>query len=145
MSRFERKLEKIDCLLERLRDESSNGALIVVEGEKDVRSLRAIGVKSEIFAIKSCGRSLPDVIDEIGCGGDREVILLMDFDSHGRELTERLARSLERTKVKLNLTFWRELSSLLNNDLRDIEGLAAYIETLRRKVERRGAWLEPVW
>lgn len=144
MSGFERKLEKIDCLLERLRDEASNGALIVVEGEKDVKSLRAIGVESEIFAIKSCGESLPDVIDEIGCGG-REVILLMDFDSHGRELTERLAKSLERMKVKLNLTFWRELSSLLNNDLRDIEGLAAYIETLRRKVGRRGAWPKPVW
>jgi len=144
MSGFKRKLEKIDCLLERLRSEASNGALIVVEGEKDVESLRAIGIRSEIFPIKSRGKSLPDIIDEIGYVGSKEIILLMDFDSHGRELTERLTRSLERMKIKFNLTFWRELSTLLNNDLKDIEGLATYIETLRRKVERHSVQLEPI-
>ncbi len=145
MSSFERKLEKIDWLLERLRSETSSDTLIVVEGEKDVESLRAMGVRSKILAIKSCGKSLPDIIDEIGCVEGREIILLMDFDGHGRELTKRLARSLERMKVKLNLAFWRELSSLLNNDLKDIEGLATYIETLRRKVECRNLRSELIW
>lgn len=145
MSSFERKFEKINCLLERLKSEASDDTLIVVEGEKDVESLRAIGVNSEIFAIKSCGKSLADIIDEIGCERTREIILLMDFDDHGRELTERLTRSLERMKVKLNLAFWRELSNLLNNDLKDIEGLATYIETLKRKIERRATQLEPMW
>jgi 5S rRNA maturation endonuclease (ribonuclease M5) len=133
MSSFERKLERINCLIERLRSESSSDVLVVVEGEKDARTLKAIGVESEILTVKSHGRNLTDVVDKIISTGDKEIILLMDFDRHGRELTERLTKILGGMKVKLNLNFWREFSSLLNNDLKDVEGLAKYIETLRRK------------
>jgi len=137
MSGFERKLERINCLIEKLKSESSSGVLVVVEGEKDARALRAIGIKSEILTIKSHGRNLTDVVDEISSAGDREIILLMDFDRRGREITERLTKILGGMKVKLNLNFWREFSSLLNNDLKDVEGLAKYIETLSRKSGKR--------
>jgi len=145
MSGLERKLERINCLLEELRSEVSAGALLVVEGERDVESLKAIGVRDNILAVKSSGKNLPDIVDELCCFGDREVILLMDFDRHGRELTKRLTQSLERMKIKLNLAFWRKLSILLGNDLKDVEGLAAYIKTLRRKVERRRLQPESIW
>ncbi|MEM1581749.1 MAG: toprim domain-containing protein [Candidatus Bathyarchaeia archaeon] len=137
MSSLERKLERINCLIQKLKDEVSMGALLVVEGEKDIESLKALGVESDMLAIKSCGKNLQDMVDKITSMGDKEVILLMDFDRHGKELTERLSKVLEELKVKLNLNFWRQLSQLLNSDIKDIEGLAAYVETLKRKIEGR--------
>ncbi len=133
MSNLERKIERTIFLLERLRDESSEGALLLVEGQKDAEALRSIGVKSEILAIKSCGENLIDLIDRIEKCGKREIILLMDFDRYGREITERLVQNLERIRVKINLSFWRELSSLMERDLKDIEGLVTYLETLEKK------------
>lgn len=144
MSSFERKLEKINCLIEKLKCESLSDALLVVEGEKDVESLKTIGIEGDILAIKSSGKNLSDMMDKIISLNKKEIILLMDFDRHGKELTEYLTKTLERMKVKLNLNFWRELSNLLNNDLKDIEGLARYIETLKRKVEGR-RYLDSVW
>lgn len=133
MSSLEKKIEKINCLIEDLKGETSMGALLIVEGERDIEALKTIGIESNILAVKSHGKSLQDIIDEIGSISDREIILLMDFDEHGRELTERLARNLERSKVRLNIEFWRKLCSLLENDLKDIEGLATYIKNLKRK------------
>jgi len=137
MSSIERKIERIIFLLERLRGEASEGALLLVEGQRDAEALRRIGVDSEILAIKSCGENLIDLIDRIEKCGKKEIILLMDFDRHGREMTERLIRNLERMKIKINVSFWRELLSLVERDLKDIEGLATYLETLERKSGRK--------
>jgi len=40
----------------------------------------------------------------------------------------------EKTEIKLNISFWRELSSLVGGDVKDVEGLASYMETLKRKI-----------
>lgn len=133
MSNLERKIERIVFLLEKLKDESSEGVLLLVEGQRDAEALRSIGVKSEILAVKSCGESFIDIIERIERCGRKEIILLMDFDRYGREITERLIQNLERAKVKINLSFWRELLSLVERDLKDIEGLVTYLETLERK------------
>ncbi|MEM3715666.1 MAG: toprim domain-containing protein [Candidatus Bathyarchaeia archaeon] len=135
MSSLERKLEKINCIIERLKSETSMGALLVVEGEKDARALREIGIMSDIIAVKSRGKKLADIVDEIISAGSREIILLMDFDRRGKELTKLLAKSLETARIKVELSFWQSFSSLLSNDVKDIEGLATYIETLRKKIE----------
>lgn len=135
MSSLERKLEKINCVIERLKSETSTGALLVVEGEKDARALREIGIMSNIITVKSRGKSLTEIVDEIISAGSREIILLMDFDRHGRELTKLLAKSLEAARIRVELSFWLSFSSLLSNDVKDVEGLATYIKTLRKKVE----------
>ncbi|MEM1602419.1 MAG: toprim domain-containing protein [Candidatus Bathyarchaeia archaeon] len=132
---LERKLEKISCVIERLKSEISVDALLVVEGEKDIKALRDMGIACNIVAVKSSGKSVPDIIDEIISTGSKEIILLMDFDRRGKELTKRLVESLEAARIKVDISFWKEIYSILNNDVKDIEGLAAYIRTLKRKVE----------
>lgn len=135
MACVERKLEKLNYLIERLKDDVSAGALLIVEGERDVDSLRTIGIKNNIVAVKSCGKTIQEIIDEIS-SLNKEIILLTDFDKRGRELAERLCKSLEGMKVKVNLKFWRELCELLGGDIKDIEGLTACLENLKKKVER---------
>ena len=134
MNAFERKLEEIKRILEELRQISSEGALIIVEGEKDVKSLRKLGIEGEILPVKAFGRSFIDVLGEIEQWRMMEVVLLMDFDRRGREWTMRLAKHLEAMKAKPNLTLWRRLLSLTGRDVKDIEGLSRYINTLREKI-----------
>ncbi|MEM1514866.1 MAG: toprim domain-containing protein [Candidatus Bathyarchaeia archaeon] len=133
MAHLERKLEKLNYLIERLKEEVSAGALLIVEGEKDVVSLKTIGINSNIIAVKSNRKTLQEIIDELS-SLNREIILLTDFDRRGRELAERLYKSLEGMRAKVNLRFWRDLCELLSDDVKDIEGLIACLENLKKKV-----------
>ncbi len=133
-TKSEKKLEKILKLLERLTKESAKGTPIIVEGRNDVNALHELGLEGDIISAKSSGKSFLDVLGEVEGRGKREVILLMDFDRHGKEWTNRLARRLEEMRITPNLLFWKGLLGLVGRDVKDIEGLATYLETLRKKV-----------
>ena len=133
-TRLEKRLEKILQLLDRLATESTKGIPIIVEGKNDVNTLQKLGVKGDIISAKSSGKSFLDVLGEVERKGKREVILLMDFDRRGKEWTNRLAQRLEKTRINPNLLFWKELLGLVGRDVKDIEGLATYLETLRKKL-----------
>jgi 2,5-diamino-6-(ribosylamino)-4(3H)-pyrimidinone 5'-phosphate reductase len=131
---LERRLEKIQHLLDNLVAELSRGTPLIVEGQKDVETLKRLEVMGDIISAKTSGKGFLDVIREVEKRGKSEVILLMDFDKRGREWTKRLARNLESMKIKPNLVFWKELSSLVGRDVKDIEGLSTYLETLKRRI-----------
>ena len=133
-TRLEKKLEKILQLLDRLATESTKGIPIIVEGKNDVNALQELGVEGDVISAKSSGKSFLDVLGEVERKGKREVILLMDFDRRGKEWTNRLAQRLEKTRINPNLLFWKELLRLVGRDVKDIEGLATYLETLRKKL-----------
>lgn len=128
------KEEKIQRVLECLAEESAKGTPIIVEGKKDIDALRAMGIEGKIISAKTGGKSLLDVISEVEKSGAREVILLLDFDRRGKEWTKRLKQHLEDARIKPNITFWSELSALLCRDVKDVEGLTTYMETLKRKL-----------
>jgi len=129
------KAEKIQHLLECLIEESLKGTPILVEGKKDVQALRELGVAGKISSAKTAGKSRLDVISEIEQSGQREIILLMDFDRRGKELTEKLRQELEKVRVKPNLTFWNKLFGIVGREVKDVEGLVTYIRTLKKKSE----------
>jgi len=128
------KEEKILQVLESLAEESTKGTPIIVEGKKDIETLRALAVEGKIISAKTGGKSLLDVISEVEKTGAREVILLLDFDRRGKELTKCIKQQLENVRIKPNITFWRGLFTLVGKEVKDIEGLTAYMETLKRKV-----------
>lgn len=133
-TRLKEKEEKILRVLEFLAEESAKGTPIIVEGKKDIETLRELSVEGEIICAKTGGKSLLDVISEVEKTGIREVILLLDFDRRGKELTKHLKQHLEKAKIRPNLTFWRELSGLVSREVKDVEGLATYMETLKRRI-----------
>lgn len=129
------KEEKIQRLSERLAEESARGTPIIVEGKKDIETLRVLGVEGEIVSAKTGGKSRLDVISEVEKTGAHEVILLLDFDRRGKEWSKILKEHLERAKIRPNLKFWNELQGLVSREVKDIEGLTSYIETLKRKAQ----------
>ena len=138
-TKTEKRLEKIHKLLERLEKKSSKGTPIVVEGRNDIQTLNQLGITSNIISAKTSGKSFLDVIGEIEKSGKREIILLLDFDRQGKNWTYRVARCLEGLKIIPNLLFWRRLSGLVGRDVKDIEGLATFLETLKNKSLRSGS------
>jgi len=132
-TKLEKRTEKVLQLFERLERESVKGVPIIVEGKKDMNALRRLNVEGVIISAKTSGKSFLDVLSEVERTGKREVILLMDFDKRGREWTRRLKQHLEKMRIKPNSLFWKELIGLVGRDVKDIEGLATYTETLKKK------------
>jgi 2,5-diamino-6-(ribosylamino)-4(3H)-pyrimidinone 5'-phosphate reductase len=131
--RLRRRLEGITELLERLAEKSTSGVPVIVEGRNDIKALRKLTIEGDFISAKTSGRSLLDVLREIGERDAQEVVLLLDFDRRGHEWTRRLTENLEKMRIKSNLFFWNGLLKLLGHDLKDIEGLPTYVETLRKK------------
>ncbi len=131
--KLKKRLEKIQELLAKLAAESAKGIPIVVEGQKDVSALHQLNVEGKIVSSKTSGKSFLDILTEIENLQVREVVLLLDFDRRGVEWTHRLKQHLEKTRISPNLTFWNGLYGLVGHDVKDIEGLPAYLETLANK------------
>ena len=128
------KEEKIAETIDSLREESARGTLILVEGKKDVETLRNLGVEGPVLTVKTGGKSFLDVISELEKAEVSEVALLLDFDRRGRQGTSRLKHSLESVGIKVNLAFWRALAGSVAKDLQCVEGLTGYLENLRAKI-----------
>lgn len=128
------KEEKILQILEQLTEENVKGTPIIVEGKNDIEALKTLNVEGKIISAKTSGKSLLDTISELEKTQTQKVILMLDFDRRGRELTKSLQKHLERIGIRVNLKFWRELLGLVGKELKDVEGLATYIETLKKKI-----------
>jgi 5S rRNA maturation endonuclease (ribonuclease M5) len=133
-TRLKEKEERILQILDALVEESAKGTPIIVEGKKDVETLRAFGVEGTVISVKTGGKSFLDVISEIEQTGAVEVVLFLDFDRRGKEGTKLLKQNLERAKIKPNVKFWRELSALLGKEIQCVESLTAYMETLKSRI-----------
>jgi 2,5-diamino-6-(ribosylamino)-4(3H)-pyrimidinone 5'-phosphate reductase len=125
--------ERIQQVLQCLIQESAKGIPIVVEGKKDVQTLKHLGVCGKIVTAKTGGKSQLDLLCQIEESGAKEVILLFDFDRRGKEWTETIRQRLEISKTRPNLTCWNELLGLVGKEVKDVEGLASYVETLQKK------------
>lgn len=133
-TRLQERVEKIQQLLEKLAIDSAKGSLIVVEGKKDHEALRQLGVKGKIITAKTSPKSFLDVTIEIEKQPCPQIILLLDFDRRGKELTKRLAQHLETQRIKTNISYWKELQAIIGRDVKDIEGLPTYLKTLNNKL-----------
>jgi 5S rRNA maturation endonuclease (ribonuclease M5) len=133
-ARLKEKQEKILQVLERLAEESAKAKPIIVEGKNDVKALRNLAVEGKIISAKTGGKSFLDVISEAEKTSAKEVILLLDFDRRGKEWTKRIKQQLEKARIKPNTRFWRQLLTLVGREVKDVEGLTGYMETLKSKI-----------
>ncbi|MEM2508518.1 MAG: toprim domain-containing protein, partial [Candidatus Hadarchaeales archaeon] len=117
-------LQEIEDTLQELSRLASDGAVIVVEGKKDVFSLSKLGINGRFFTVMN-GSSMVNNMDELM--KEREVIVLMDFDRRGREMVSFCKRHLSGVKnLHLNTEIWEKLKSLVGKYVKDVEGLASY-------------------
>ena len=104
---------------------------VVVEGKRDEEAIQAIGLKSPV--VQFCSSGLPvfafveDLVERYkGC----TILILLDFDQEGKEMTDRIGQELTERGVRIETTLRRELANLL---LREGILRIEEIQTLRRR------------
>ncbi len=125
-------------LWDKLRRESAApGTVVVVEGERDRRSLRRLGLPGPIVVVHA-GRTLSGTAQAL-VAQSRKIVVLTDWDTEGGHLARRLREFLEADEVVLDLDYRRRFAVLLRGELVHVEGLFGWA---RRLAERSGTPIE---
>ena len=78
---------------------------LIVEGKKDATALKSLGLRN---IIPLNGQPLSDFADRLD--GNRQTVILTDFDEEGRRLCSRLLKLLQRRRIKANPRLRRMLT-----------------------------------
>jgi len=118
------EVEELKEFIDMLNYKSSNGAVVVVEGKKDVIALTTLGFYGNVIMLNSC-RSLSRLV--YYTQHYKEVILLLDMDSKGRYLTQRIV-SMISNRRRINLFYKKRLVEITRGKIRSVEELVIYKE-----------------
>lgn len=100
---------------------------IIVEGRKDVRALRTIGLVGDIITLHS-GRGLYEFCDDIA-ERFHKIIILLDWDEKGESLHKKISSHLKGMWEEFSA--FREIIKILcQKDIKDIEGIPILLERL---------------
>ncbi len=114
-----KELEIFEVLVNELK-ELNKKVPIIVEGSHDIKVLRDLGIAGTIIKLNN-GMSLlrfsEYIADNYG-----EVILLLDWDSKGKELTSKISALLEEQGIVCHLEFINTLKKIVPH-IRTVESL----------------------
>lgn len=119
--------DQVMALIEEYREKNLHYP-IIVEGERDFRSLRSLGFPGEIYKINS-GHTLMEFSESIA-EKHRMLILMMDFDEKGRELTGRLQVMLSSSGCTVDLELWTRTRNILN--ISAVEEMYSAVERMNK-------------
>ncbi len=126
------RLEKLEELILELQDTSDTGAIIVVEGRKDVESLRSLGIKGDIKL--SSQQPLLDFTEVLSrCG--KNIVILTDWDRKGGMAARKIIDHLHAYSIIPNTDIRARIGFLVKKRIKDIESLGRYIEKLRYELK----------
>ena len=117
-----------------LSDSRTPGTVIVVEGERDRRSLRRLGIVGPIVLVHR-GRTLSETAQHLA-GSARRVIILTDWDTEGGHLAQRLKEFLGSGRSGPDLEHRRRIARVLRGELVHVEGLHGWAARTAEKANR---------
>jgi 5S rRNA maturation endonuclease (ribonuclease M5) len=126
---LEQCIEEVELALDELVMEN-NAIPVIVEGIKDQRALRTLGLTGVIIILNQ-GISLSDFADEIIEKYDK-VIILSDWDRRGGSLCRRL-KELFNGRIDIDVQIRQRLSRYAM--IKKVEGLPSWLETVYHRLE----------
>ena len=126
--------EDLDRVLEDLIDRNQH-APVIVEGEYDRRSLRALGVRGDIRVLNR-GNSILRLCESIA-EDHREAIILTDWDVRGGRIARKLREGLVANGLRYDDEIRARLTLLCRRDIRDVESLHGFVERVTEKAAVR--------
>ncbi|MGC9166487.1 MAG: toprim domain-containing protein [Thermoplasmata archaeon] len=96
---------------------------IIVEGKRDMYSLREMGIKGKIIVYNQ-GKNMSQFIDEISIY--KEIIILIDWDERGTRLFENLYNNMISIGIKCNVEFRNNIIKMLGYMIKSVEELSSY-------------------
>ncbi|MDK2877051.1 MAG: hypothetical protein PWQ22_1461 [Archaeoglobaceae archaeon] len=106
--------------IEELKELSREGWVVVVEGTKDLRALRGIGVEGEIVVFSGFSNTAERL-------NGRRVIILTDYDAEGFEIEKGLIRALSSYGNIPNTELRKKIFRYIRKDITKVEELENFI------------------
>ena len=97
-------------------DTEYHSLYIIVEGKRDERVLRDLGVKSKIIKTQS-GKQRKVLVEKIAhlVGKEGQVLILTDYDDEGIELQKYIEQELELHKIKILRRLRKQIRKAMGN------------------------------
>lgn len=117
------EVERLQKFVNMLNYESDNGAVVVVEGKRDVNALESIGFRGNVVTINNY-KGINKLVDNL----EREdkVILMLDMDSKGKYLTHRILTLLQYKGKNVDMFYKKMLLTITKGKVRHTEDLVIY-------------------
>lgn len=126
---YRKLLELIEELLEELLYFSMEGNIILVEGKRDLASLRKLGIKGRIEFVTH--HPLADICEKVAATG-KDIVILTDWDRRGIILEKKISDHLENYGINIEHRLRKRVLSLVQKDIKDVESLYTHISKLRQ-------------
>lgn len=110
------------------------GTVVVVEGERDRRSLRRLGLSGSVVLVHR-GRTISETAHHLTATA-RRVIVLTDWDTEGGHLAQRLKEFLGSGRPGADFDYRRRLARVLRGELVHVEGLYGWAARTSEKTGR---------
>ena len=128
------RLDKLEKVLEELEDLSERMP-IIVEGARDAVALRRLGITKNVMPLNK-GVSVFAFCERLSRTA-AEVVILTDWDRRGGQLARMLKEGMSANGVRTNDRIRTEVVILAKKEVKDIESLPTFLESLRRAVSGR--------
>jgi 5S rRNA maturation endonuclease (ribonuclease M5) len=125
------RLEKLEDLILQLKNQSNEGHVIIVEGQRDRRALRKLGITGPIEL--GTKKSLLLFCEELA-RTYRNAIILTDWDRTGNRLAELMEQYLIAANVKVNTDIREKIQNLVQKRIKDVESLHTHISNLKKEL-----------
>ncbi|MGA9138946.1 MAG: toprim domain-containing protein [Methanocella sp.] len=122
------RLAGIEQVIDELTDRALCGAVILVEGKRDVEALFRLGINGEV--LMTSHRQLLNLSESLARSG-KDVIILTDWDERGEEVAKQISLYLEADGARPDNALRTSLKGLLKKDIKDVESLFGFVEKLR--------------
>lgn len=127
---YRKRLERIEELLSEISEYAEKGAIIIVEGKRDILSLKKLGIEGNFeLATRYSLFNLSERIAQLGS----EVVILTDWDRRGDLLATKLSGYFESFGLNPELEIRNKLRFIVQKDIKDVESLYTYVSKLRLK------------
>ncbi len=127
-----RRAERIRDVIDALA-EVNRHIPVIVEGRKDARALRKLGLAGEIITFHN-GSSIYDFTEDVAARYD-SLVLLTDWDRTGEALMRELSAGLEGHWEE-HARFREVIKALSQKEIKDIEGIPKLLRRLEGPAPR---------
>jgi 5S rRNA maturation endonuclease (ribonuclease M5) len=128
------RLESIEEIILELQALADTGAIIVVEGRRDVASLRSLGINGEIRLASQ--QPLLEFTEQLSKSG-KKIIVLTDWDKRGGMMARKIIDDLLFYGIVPNTDIRSRIGILVRKSIKDIESLNSYVSRMRYELQGR--------
>jgi 5S rRNA maturation endonuclease (ribonuclease M5) len=120
---------RLSNLIEELKIFGEQGIPVLIEGQKDEKALKDLGVNGNFIKVSGSGLKLFEIA-EIAAQSAPRVIILTDFDRKGNELAKRLSEDIQSLGSHPDLLLRRIIMGITRRYIKDIQSLPRHMEQL---------------